>query len=61
MKKQYIIVGDNNYWYSTFEASNRDEIDEEIKYVRQLIGEFQEADCNELYVYEADLIKTSKL
>lgn len=61
MKKQYIIVGDNNYWYSTFRASTQEEIDEEIKYVRQWVGEFQEADCNEFYVYEANLIKISKL
>ena len=61
MEKTYIIVGDNNYWYSTFKASTQLEIDAAIKDARQIVGENEEADCNEFYIYEANLIKTDKL
>ncbi len=64
MKKQYIIVGDNNHWYSTFEASTQDEIDSQLEFVRQSINEgynMNLPEANELFVYEATLIKTENL
>jgi hypothetical protein len=64
MKKQYVIVGDNNFWYSTFEASTQDEIDSQVKFIRESIGEGSDMNLPEatkLFVYEATLIKTEKL
>lgn len=61
MKKKYIIVGDNNYWYSTFEASTTEEIDQAIKEARMIIGEFDEPECNELFVYEVAGVLTVKV
>ena len=58
MKKTYLIIGDNNYWYSTFEASTQKEIDDAVSEARTLVGEFNEPECNKLYVYQSDLIKT---
>ena len=36
-KKQYVILGDNNFWYSTFDAENQEQIDEEVDIVYQEI------------------------
>ena len=57
MKKTYLIVGDNNFWYSTVEAENIQEIHDHLKYVREeLLGEIDDVNLrtpNKLYVYEA--------
>ena len=50
--KNYIIVGDNNYWYSTTGLVTKEQLQNEITIVRQYIKDNQE-DVNELYVYEA--------
>ena len=50
--KNYIIVGDNNYWYSTTGLVTKEQLQKEITIVRQYIKDNQE-DANELYVYEA--------
>lgn len=50
--KNYIIVGDNNYWYSTTGLVTKEQLQNEITIVRQYIKDNQE-DANELYVYEA--------
>lgn len=50
--KNYIIVGDNNYWYSTTGLVTKEQLQNEIAIVRQYIKDNQE-DANELYVYEA--------
>ncbi len=50
--KNYIIAGDNNYWYSTTGLVTKEQLQNEITIVRQYIKDNQE-DANELYVYEA--------
>ena len=50
--KNYIIVGDNNYWYSTTGLVTKEQLQNEITIVRRYIKDNQE-DANELYVYEA--------
>ena len=50
--KNYIIVGDNNCWYSTTGLVTKEQLQNEIAIVRQYIKDNQE-DANELYVYEA--------
>ena len=61
MEKTYIIVGDNNFWYSTFTASTQQEIDESVKEARMLAGEYnEEVDPHDLFLYEVQLIQTIK-
>ena len=50
--KNYIIVGDNNYWYSTTGLVTKEQLQNEIAMVKQYIKDNRE-DANELYVYEA--------
>lgn len=50
--KNYIIVGDNNYWYSTTGLVTEEQLQNEIEMVKQYIKDNQE-EVNELYVYEA--------
>ena len=49
--KNYIIVGDNNYWYSTTGLVTEEQLKEEIEMVKQYIKDNQE-EVFELYVYE---------
>lgn len=50
--KNYIIVGDNNYWYSTTGLVTQEQLQSEIDMVKQYIIDNLE-EVNELYVYEA--------
>jgi hypothetical protein len=50
--KNYIIVGDNNYWYSTTGLVTKEQLQNEIEMVKQYIKDNQE-EVSELYVYEA--------
>ena len=50
--KNYIIVGDNNYWYSTTGLVTQEQLQSEIAMVKQYIIDNLE-EVNELYVYEA--------
>ena len=62
MEKTYIIIGNNNHWYSTFIASTQNEIDEAVKEVRMYVGEYNEVqDPYELFVYEVTLFNTVKI
>jgi hypothetical protein len=38
MKKQYIIVGDNNFWYDSFFAKNQQEIDKQVEFVKKTLS-----------------------
>lgn len=61
MNKEYIIVGDNNYWYST--CNNLEDADTELKQIKNHIksgvyeGELA-GEAEELYIYEAKEIKS---
>jgi hypothetical protein len=37
MKKKYIIVGDNNYWYATTDLITKKELEAEIKRIKKEI------------------------
>lgn len=50
--KNYIIVGDNNCWYSTTGLVTQEQLQSEIDMVKQCIIDNSE-EVNELYVYEA--------
>lgn len=50
--KNYIIVGDNNFWYSTTGLVTKEQLQNEIEMVKQYIIDNLEQ-VNELYVYEA--------
>ena len=50
--KNYIIVGDNNYWYSTTGLITEEQLQNEIAMVKQYIKDNQE-EVYEIYVYEA--------
>ena len=61
MKKTYLIVGDNNFWYNTVTCTER-ELKDEIKDVKKRIkdGEFNDqvnTVCEILFVYEAKKIQ----
>ncbi len=63
MKKTYLIVGDNNFWYTLLYCT-KDELQNEIKDVKKRIkaGEFDDqlntdGDCEMLFVYEAKRIE----
>ena len=62
-EKDYIIVGDNNFWYSTFKASTMNEIEEEINQTKELISYkvFDAPECTKLFVYETSLVKEINL
>lgn len=54
-KKKYIIVGDNNFWYSTTSPITLKELAEEIKEVKKAIAgglTDEVTSASELYVYE---------
>ncbi len=61
-KKIYIIVGDNNFWYSTTRLITEKELETEIKFVKQAIKDkcYDNNDATELSVYEAKFVKTVK-
>lgn len=56
MKKKYIIIGDNNYWYSTTRMVTPKELEEEIEQVRQGISdnayEGDHTEPEQLFAYE---------
>ena len=56
--KKYIIVGNNNFWYSSFKADNDNDILEEITDVETRINnkEYEDNSAETLYVYEANEI-----
>ena len=51
MKKEYIIVDDNNYWHSTC-----DNLEDAIKEYDEIDGEI----ADEVWLFEAKCIKTKK-
>ena len=64
MKRSFIIVGDNNFWYSTFTAETQDDIDDEIDVVKEGIenNAYQvDNKPTKLYLYEVNETKTFKL
>jgi hypothetical protein len=56
--KNYIIIGDNNYWYSTFDAKFAHEVTEQIELVKAGIKDnlYEINTANKLYIYETKLI-----
>lgn len=59
MKKKYIIVGDNNFWYATTNEISKGELADELEEMATAIknGEYSDNDYakpNTLFVYEAD-------
>ena len=54
--KNYIIVGDNNFWYSTTGLVTEEQLQNEIQRVKDHIkeNEYESSEkATELYVYEA--------
>ena len=53
-EKKYVILGDNNFWYSQFTASTKKEIDEYIDDVKQgiLHKDYDNSLAMQLFVYE---------
>jgi len=52
---KYIVIGDDNFWYSTFEAANQTEIDEHLVEIRLgiLNNDFNnDTTPTKLFVYE---------
>lgn len=64
MKKNYIIVGDNNFWYGTFSAENQTEIDSAMNEVLENMANFHTIDNmsypSQIYCYEVNLISEKK-
>jgi hypothetical protein len=64
MKKEYIIVGSDNFWYSSDLASIK-EVKEEIENIKKDITFYADNESGEnrsdlpkaLYIYKAELIK----
>ena len=55
--KNYIIVGDNNYWYSSLKQVTKQELQDEIDKIKNDIIEFGfdesiETEPNKLYIHE---------
>ncbi len=57
--QQYIIVGDNNFWYATFDAKSAQEARKELGRIKRAIekgvgSEFDEpSEASNLYLYRA--------
>ena len=57
MKKKYIIVGDNNFWYSSTDEITEDELNEELEAVKEGIdnGDYEDFSfgaVSTLFAYE---------
>ena len=52
--KHYIIVGDNNFWYSTFATKSKKELKEHIDSIKASIKSnlFENNTAEELILYE---------
>ena len=62
IKKKYIIVGDNNFWYGTTHEITEKELQVELKYYKKAIkrGDFMDSidkEPTELLAYEATITK----
>lgn len=62
-EKRYVILGNNNFWYSTFVAKSMEEIAIEVQQVQKDLHNYTQAPSvpTRLYVYEANLLHTVKL
>ena len=66
MKKKYIIVGDNNFWYATTDEITDEQLTAEIKDLKKRIKnrEFEDRalkEVEELFVYEAKEVQRINL
>jgi len=59
--KKYIVVGDNNIWYSEFETENENQLKEIIKDITANLNNYEGDTPEEIYVYEFVSKKTIKL
>lgn len=61
--KNYIIVGDNNFWYSYLKEVTEKELKKELKNIKENLSDYNnESEPTELYVYEVlEKVKTIKL
>lgn len=60
-KKRYIIVGDNNFWYSTTSELTEKQLEKELKNIKEQINDGMFDDNgkpSELFAYEATRVKT---
>lgn len=48
VKKEYLILGDNNEWYATL--TRKQDVKSELKRIK---SDYDEDTFNELYIYEA--------
>ncbi len=57
MRKQYVIVGDNNFWYAVTGLVDHLELKEEVNEIwRQIAnGDFRDNSATELYAYPTKL------
>ena len=64
-KKKYIIVGDNNFWYSTTGEITEKELEKELEKIKEDIQDNVYAEYtekpSELYAYEAKRLKMIKV
>jgi hypothetical protein len=63
-KKRYIIVGDNNFWYSTTSEITEKQLEKHLKRVAQDIinGGYTDASKpSELFAYEAQRVKSIEI
>jgi len=59
MEKEYIIVGGNNFWYSTFKASRMDEIAAEVQQVAENLDKYPAgSEPDVLHVYQVNLLQS---
>ena len=64
MKKKYIIVGDNNFWYATTNEMTTSELEDVLEEIKADIkrGDYEDNSTpNELFAFEAKEIKRIKL
>lgn len=62
--KNYIILGNNNYWYSFLNNATEEELEEKLKHIKHYCNDYNnEIDLpTELYVYEVvEKVKTIQL
>jgi len=65
MKKEYIIVGSDNFWYGSAIKSLK-EAEKELRYIKKNIAEYGERGKSrasvpeKFYIFEARLVKETK-
>jgi len=66
MKKKYVILGDNNFWYHTTGEITEQELKDELNEVKEgiengIYEDFEFGEVNTLFAFEAKEVKRLEL